>query len=87
MTTQTTQTYTISSSPAGILWPQGDGSTPDRTPKGMLVTRAVETKEGWLGQLIIDKEIVYQSEPMLDSNDAMAEVNTRVIERLKQLFA
>lgn len=79
-------TYTIGTSLNGILIPGGDGGTPERTPKGMLVTRAVETQDGWLGQLIIDKEIVFQGQPQEDSADAMADVNGRVIDRLKQLF-
>jgi hypothetical protein len=77
---------TISTTSGGILWPQGEGQVPPSTPKGLLATRAVETAEGWLGHLIVDKEIVYQTKPHPDSAEAMHDVNSRVVARLKWLF-
>lgn len=59
---------------------------PVTTPKGLLITRSVETKEGWVGQIIVDKAIVWESAPMEDQHDASAEATSRVVARLKKLF-
>jgi len=56
------------------------------TPKGLLVTRAIELQEGWVGQIIIDKQIIWQSPPREDEKEATQEATSRVVERLKFLF-
>ena len=56
------------------------------TPKGMLVTRAIELQEGWVGQIIIDKSIVWQGNPRDDEKEAVQEATSRVVDRLKFLF-
>jgi hypothetical protein len=56
------------------------------TPKGLLVTRAIELQEGWVGQIIIDKQIVWQGTPVEDERDATQAATSRVVERLKFLF-
>lgn len=65
------------------------GAKPAPAPKGLLATRAVETKDGWVGQVIVDTEILYESKlyPGEDgSADALEHVNARVVERIKKLF-
>jgi hypothetical protein len=57
------------------------------TPKGLLVTRAVEMASGWIGQIIVDKAIVWESDPHEDERDAVNEATARVVEKLKALFA
>jgi len=63
---------------------------PVKTPTGLLATRAIETKSGWVGQIILDKEIIWESEP-LSGEDAQkhvtAEASQRVVQALRQLFA
>ena len=39
---------------------------PIKTQAGLLVTRAVETQAGWVGQIIIDKMIVWESDTYAD---------------------
>ena len=56
------------------------------TPKGLLVTRAIELQEGWVGQIIIDKSIVWQGNPRDDEKEAVQEATSRVVDRLKFLF-
>lgn len=60
---------------------------PEQTPAGLIITRAVETKKGWRGHVVIDKEIVYETKPKTNSEDAMKEVNRYVMNRVKALFA
>lgn len=57
------------------------------TPAGLLVTRAVETKAGWVGQVIIDKDIVWESAAFDERDAAVSEANGLVVDRLKALFA
>lgn len=75
----------------------GGTTEPVKTPVGILVTRAVETQDGWVGQVIVDKVIVWQSNPFVaDPDDERAPspetgaircANDRVIDRLRNLFA
>ena len=57
-----------------------------KTPAGLVVTRAVETKSGWVGQIIVDKSIVWESQGAGDEREALQDANTRVVDRLKSLF-
>lgn len=62
--------------------------TPVKTPTGILVTRSVETKAGWVGQIIVDKDIIWESaSPHHESGDAVREANERVVDKLRRLFA
>ena len=76
----------ITTTGAGLTWAPSETERPKQTPKGLLVTRAVETADGWLGHLIIDGAIVYETKPHLDSDEALADVNGRVVARLKKVF-
>lgn len=71
-------TYSLSLSPT-------EGDRP-RTPSGLIVTRAVETRDGWLGQILVDKEIVYQGDPHEGGDDAIKEANSLVVSAVKGLF-
>jgi len=56
------------------------------TPKGLLVTRAVQMQQGWIGQIIVDKSIVWQGTAQEEEKEAIREATSRVVERLKWLF-
>lgn len=60
-------------------------SARDVPSRELLETTAVRTLDGWRGQIIVDGEIVYetQSETM---EDALAAVNTHVVARVKWLL-
>ena len=68
---------------------------PMKTPTGLLVTRAVETKDGWVGQIVVDKTIVWESEGVPNDDDrpetgerkAVKAANERVVGALARLFA
>lgn len=63
------------------------GSKPTPAPKSLIATTAVQTKDGWLSQIVIDGEIVQELGPFEDSNYAMERANGVVVERIKGLFA
>jgi hypothetical protein len=86
----TTGTNTIMFSP-----PAGD--RPADPPKGLISTTAVHTRDGWRGQVLIDGEIILESDPFPDGEgayvpdpdgkrDAVKWANQIVIDRLKRLF-
>lgn len=86
-------TYTISNWNAGLAWGPEKGERPQPTPKELIATRAVETKDGWRGQVIIDSEIVWETEPITGSGEDEAastfvqrQANAYVIDRIKSLF-
>lgn len=64
----------------------GYGDRP-KTPSGLIVTAAVQTKEGWLGQVIVDKEIVFESGACDEADAAVEIANKRVVDAVKALFA
>jgi hypothetical protein len=61
------------------------GSTPS-TPSGLIVTAAVQTKAGWFGQILVDKQIVWQSKRKKTAAEAVAAANGRVVARVRSLF-
>ena len=81
-----TITYTLGNSSAGFGLPVEQGERPKDPPKGLIITRAVQTKAGWVGQVIVDKEIVYETEVCDDGDEAQEEANTYVVDRVKNLF-
>ena len=70
------------------------GTERPKTPAVLIVTRAVETKDGWLGQVLVDKEIVFQTDPITADTfdaedagrDAIKAANTRVVQAIRALF-
>jgi hypothetical protein len=71
----------------GLTLATGTGETPKPTPKELIATRAVEARDGWLGQIIMSGEIVYETKPQKTSRDALGKVNRRVHERFKRLIS
>lgn len=84
----TTLTYgTVAGSTYGItLSPKTDDDARPRTPAGLVVTQAVQTKDGWLGQVIVDKEIVWEGAPQPEGEAAIQDANARVVQAFKALF-
>lgn len=62
------------------------GQTPAPAPKALFLTRAVETMDGWIGQLLVDGDIVYQTNFKDDGKKAVNDANTFLVERIKSLF-
>jgi hypothetical protein len=67
------------------------GSTPKDAPEALVHTRAVETKAGWIGQVIIGGAIVWESLAMGGDADtggraAQQAANTKVIQVFTDLF-
>lgn len=79
---------TISTSGTGITFTPTKATERPKTPPGLIVTNAVQTKDGWLAQVIVDKEIVFE-ELVTDggAEDAIDAANTRVVRAFKDLFA
>jgi len=69
--------------------PAEKGERPEKTPSGLIATRAVETRDGWRGQVIVDKTIVFESDAISGEDaaeDAMKVANSRVVTAIKTLF-
>lgn len=57
------------------------------TPKGLLVTRAIQMRSGWVGQIIIDRAIVWEGTPVEDEQSATQAATQRVVDRLRAIFS
>ncbi|GAA4849566.1 hypothetical protein GCM10023403_10360 [Pseudonocardia benzenivorans] len=78
---------TISGSGFGLTIPAEKTADRPKTPPGLIATQAVQTAGGWLGQVIVDKQIVWESTAHDDSDDAVDAANKRVVDALRALFA
>lgn len=82
-----TYTYgTVAGSSYGITFSPSSTDEKPRTPSGLIATQAVQTRDGWLGQVIIDKSIVWESPAAPDGEDAIQAANKRVVQAFKVLF-
>ncbi len=82
----TTTFGTLTGSNYGFTITPDTGSKAPKPPSGLVVTQAVQTRDGWLGQVIVDKEIVWESDRYEDGEDAIQSANGRVVEAFKTLF-
>ena len=71
----------------GITFAPAGSPPPAGVPKGLIVTRAIETKDGWVGQVIVAEEIVWETPARKKAHQAERAATQRVIERVKSLFA
>ena len=71
----------------GMTFATGTGERPAPTPRELIATRAIEAKDGWLGQILMAGEIVYETKPQKDSRAALGKVNQRVHNRFRRLIA
>jgi expansin (peptidoglycan-binding protein) len=61
---------------------------PVKTPDNFLTTRAIETKSGWVGQIIIFSNIVWESLEAHETEKlALGEVNQHMVGCLASLFS
>lgn len=67
--------------------PSTDHHERPKTPSGLIVTQAVQTRDGWLGQVIVDKEIVWEGDATDDGDSAIQAANARVVQAVRVLFA
>lgn len=81
-----TMTSSSSTLTNGITFAPAGSPQPSSAPKGLIVTRAIETKDGWVGQIIVAEAIVWESEPTKKPHQAERAATGRVIERIKSLF-
>lgn len=86
MTTTNYQGVTYTLSTGGLSANLHNEGKPAPPPVALFYTRAVQTKEGWLGQLLIDGEIVYETSVGEDGEFAVVQANAFLIERIKSLF-
>jgi hypothetical protein len=78
---------TLTGSSYGITLSPSTGEKAPKTPAGLVVTQAVQTKDGWLGQVIVDKEIVWERTVGGVGEDAIQAANERVVAAFRTLFA
>lgn len=77
--------YTLSTSGMTLAYPRGE--SPKSPPNALMATLAVQVQKGWVGQIVIDSEIVYQTKPKKTSHKALTAVNARVVNCLRSLFS
>jgi hypothetical protein len=80
----TTATTTLSYT--GIIVGGEKGEHPKPTPKELIVTRAVENKQGWTGQIIMTGEIILEFSPYEKAEEALGVANEHVKQAFKSLF-
>src|SRR3954447_24458340 len=80
-------TYASTTATNGIMFAPAGSPPPAGAPKGLIVTRAIETRDGWVGQIIVAEAIIWESEPTKKAHQAERAATRRVIERIKNLFA
>ena len=86
MSTTWASSNTLTGSSYGFTIIPETGERAPKTPSGLIVTQAVQTRLGWLGQVIVDKEIVWESAVIDDGTDAIRAANERVVAAFKTLF-
>ena len=76
----------------GMIIDAEKGERPQKTPKALIATRAVEMKDGWVGQIIMSGEIVSETEPFQDTDDeegselALTAVNQQILDAFRKLI-
>jgi hypothetical protein len=79
--TGTTWTYN------GLIVDTVKGERPKEVDdKRLIETRALQLKDGWVGQIIMGGEIVWETKPYGESEDALDEVNQRILARFKRMI-
>lgn len=70
----------------GLVFDTKTGESPARTPRELIASRAIEAKDGWLGQIVMSGEIVYQTKPQETSQKALLKVNRRIHNSFRRLI-
>lgn len=78
-------TYSVTTS-NGIMLAAGASPVPSSAPKGLIVTRAVEVKDGWTGQVVVAEEIVREKVGFATAEKAERWATSVVTKAIKGLF-
>lgn len=78
-----TSNYNISTN--GIQLTTGTITVPN-PPRDLVAVTAVQTSAGWLGQNLVNGDIVWESTPFQEKEAALKAANARVISRIRKLF-
>lgn len=70
----------------GITVSSTGSPEPARTPKGVIVTRAIELKAGWVGQVIVAEEVVKEKDGFEKASEAEEWATGQVIAALRKLL-
>jgi hypothetical protein len=84
-TTGSYVTYSLGNSSYPLTLDVEQGKKP-KTPEGLLASTAVQTIDGWIGQIIVDKSIVWESKFFTNVDDAMEAANQRIVKQLGRIF-
>ena len=88
-------TWVYSTGASGVTLDVAKGERPEKAPKELLATKAVQLKDGWVGQIIMAGEIIHQTAPFVDDEDAeieagseraLAGVNDHILARFRRLI-
>lgn len=73
---------------SGTTWSvlPSQGSRPEKPPKGLITTKAVQVADGWLGQVFVDSEIVWESDYYEESDSAIDIANRVIIKAFTDLI-
>jgi hypothetical protein len=77
---------TISTNGATITLDPQISDTRPKTPGGLIVTATAQVKDGWLGQVLVDKTIVWESRAFASPDSAVDAANRRVVEAVTAWF-
>ncbi len=66
---------TLTGSNYGFTISPDRGDSAPKPPSGLIVTQAVQTKDGWLGQVIVDRQIVWEGDLSEDGEAAIKSAN------------
>lgn len=70
---------------SGITMTTGTGSI-QAIPKGLIATRSIETKHGWVGQVCLAEEIFLEKDGFETSAQAQEWASGKVVAALKKLL-
>jgi hypothetical protein len=63
-----------------------EGERPKEASRSLLSTRAIQTMEGWVGQIIMSSEIVHETKAQESSEEALEIVSEHIHKRIKKLI-
>jgi len=80
--------YSTNITTSGTTWTilPSQGSRPEKAPKALVATKAVQTQDGWLGQVFVDTKIAWESAGYEDSEDAIDAANAVVVRAVANLI-
>jgi len=83
VTTSATNGLAYTMTPVGVA---NAGPRRTESPNDLIATRAVQLKEGWVGQVWVDRTVVWQSAPQGNEGRAQRKANDHLVKRLLKLL-